>query len=261
VTEESAYERDMGSLRGLSAMEQDRLIAGHAPPADAQLDEVAAFMRALRAALPAQPDEHAEAGLVPRLAEVSAAASQADRDRVTAGVGLGTAHAGSRLGFVARVGIAVALLPALLASLAFAGVNLPDPAQNAFEAVGVDLPNQAAPSEKSAKDDDGDDGAATKQNSAQDGVSGGGNSSAAHQKALQKRQKARGKAIGHERGKAIGLNEATPPGHSGETGAPEHTNSGGSATNNAGGSAKSQSAPGRLDHSFPPSTRGKGHSK
>jgi hypothetical protein len=255
VTEESAYERGMGSLRGLSAMEQDRLIAGHAPPADAQLDEVATFMRALRAALPAQPDEHAEAELVPRLAEISAAASQADGDRVTAGVGLGRAHARSRLGFVARVGVAVALLPALLASLAFAGVSLPDPATSAFEAVGIDLPNQAAPS---GEDDDGEPGAAddgaAKQNSAEDGVSGGGNSSAAHQKALQNRKKARGKALGHTRGKAIGLNEAVPPGQSGDTGQPtdtdppDHSNSGGSA----------QTAPGRVRQILPPESRGRG---
>jgi hypothetical protein len=260
VTEEGAYEREMGSLRGLSANEQDRLLAGHAPHADAQLDEVATFMRALRAALPAQPDEHGESDLVPRLAEVSATASQADRDRVTVGVGLGRAHARSRLGFVARVGVAVALLPALLASLAFAGVTLPDPARDAFEAVGVDLPNQAVPSDESA-DDAGDAvprDDASKQNSAEDGVSGGGNSSEAHQKALQKRKKARGKAVGHTRGKAIGLNEAVPPGQSSDTGPSDHSSSGGSASS---GSAGSESAPGRLNKSLPPSTRGKGHLK
>jgi hypothetical protein len=257
VTEDSAYQRDMGSLRGMSANEQDRLIAGHAPPADAQLDEVATFMRALRAALPAQPDEHAEVDLVRRLAEVSAAASQEDRDRVTVGAGGGRARARSRLAFVARVGVAVALVPALMASLAFAGVTLPDPARSAFETVGVDLPNQAAPS---GDDEDGaadDDPGAAKQNSAQDGVSGGGNSSAAHQKALENRKKARGKAIGHTRGKAIGLNESTPPGHSGETGPPDHSNSGGSANS----SAKSESASGKLRQTLPPSSRGNGHSK
>jgi hypothetical protein len=256
VTEDSAYQRDMGSLRGMSANEQDRLIAGHAPPADAQLDEVATFMRALRAALPAQPDEHAEVDLVRRLAEVSAAASQEDRDRVTVGAGGGRARARSRLAFVARVGCAVALVPALMASLAFAGVTLPDPARSAFDTVGIDLPNQAAPSKE---DEDGavDDGAA-KQNSAQDGVSGGGNSSAAHQKALENRKKARGKAIGHSRGKAIGLNESTPPGHTGETGPPDHPSAGGSS---GGGSSNSESASGKLKQTLPPSSRGNGHSK
>jgi hypothetical protein len=136
-----------------------------------------------------------------------------------------------------------------MASLAFAGVTLPDPARDAFEAVGVDLPNQAA------TEDEGDaaDDAATKQNSAEDGVSGGGNSSAAHQKALQNRNKARGKALGHSRGKAIGLHESIPPGQSDDTGPPDDSNS--------GGSAQSQSAPGRLKYPFPPSSRGKGHLK
>jgi hypothetical protein len=237
-------------------MEQDRLIAGHAPPADAQLDEVATFMRALRAALPAQLDEHAEADLVPRLAEVSVAASQADRDSVTAGVGLGRAHARSRLGFVARVGVAVALLPALLASLAFAGVSLPDPARDAFEAVGVDLPNQSAADDGNGAGDSASDEAGKGQD--HDAVSGGGNSSAAHQKAREQRKKARGKALGHSRGKAIGLNESTPPGQSGDTGSPDHSSAGGS---NAGGSATSKSAPGRLKQTLPPRSRGKGHSK
>jgi hypothetical protein len=256
VTDERAYERDMGSLRALSANEQDRLLTGHAPHADAQLDEVATFMRALRAALPAQPDEHAEADLIRRLAEASAASSSAEANRATAGAGIGRGHARSRLTFVARVGIAVALLPALMASLAFAGVSLPGPAQDAFETIGIELPNQAG-------DGADDDGAAPKQNSAEDGVSGGGNSSEAHQRALQNRQKAQGKAIGHTRGKAIGLNEDVPPGQSGDTGPPEHSNSGGSSDDAASstGSGSSDSAPGRVNQTLPPSSRGQGHSK
>ncbi|HEX5893844.1 MAG TPA: hypothetical protein VFY33_03365, partial [Solirubrobacterales bacterium] len=54
---------------------------------------------------------------------------------------------------VARVGIAVALLPLLLAGLAVAGVTVPDPARSAFETIGVELPNQ--PDESSRGGDEG----------------------------------------------------------------------------------------------------------
>ena len=48
-----------------------------------------------------------------------------------------------RLVAVARVTAVVALVPLLFAGLAVAGVSLPEPARNAFEAVGVDSPQPA----------------------------------------------------------------------------------------------------------------------
>jgi hypothetical protein len=135
-----------------------------------------------------------------------------------------------------------------MASLAFAGVTLPNPAQSAFESVGVNLPNQ------SASDDDPSDDQAVEDKAKETGAEGTsqGNSAAAHRHAIEQRKKARGKAIGHTRGKAIGLNELKPPGHTGDTGQPEQSNSGG------GGSAHSQSAPGRLKQTLPPQSRGRG---
>src|SRR4029450_9481902 len=104
------------------------------------------------------PDPSHEAALVPRLAEIAAAASSAPRPR--------PAHRRSRgpLALALRFGAAVALLPACLAGIAFAGVSVPGPAQDAFESVGIELPNQAggddaadhSAADDSASDDDGD---------------------------------------------------------------------------------------------------------
>jgi hypothetical protein len=137
------------------------------------------------------------------------------------------------------------VLPLALAGLAFAGVSLPDPAQTAFDRVGISLPNQATSNPSVGSEQQGSE--ATKQS---DTVSGEGNSHAAHQKALANRQKANGKAKGHTLGKAIGLNESTPPGRDGTTGQ--------SADSNAGGSATSEAAPGRVKHTLPPESRGRG---
>jgi hypothetical protein len=138
------------------------------------------------------------------------------------------------------------VLPLALAGLAFAGVSLPDPAQSAFDRVGISLPNQAT------SDSSTSSGSEQPAGGQSDTVSGEGNSHAAHQHALQQRQKAKGKAKGHTRGKAIGLNESTPPGKSGDTGAPDHSNTGGSAT--------SDSAPG-VTHSLAPQSRSRGNGR
>jgi hypothetical protein len=140
------------------------------------------------------------------------------------------------------------MLPLTLAGLAFAGVSLPDPAQSAFDRVGISLPNQATSDTSTPAGSEQPAGEASGQS---DTVSGEGNSHAAHQHALQQRQKAKGKAKGHTRGKAVGLNESTPPGKSGDTGAPD--------SSNAGGSATSDSAPGRVTHSLPPQSRSRGN--
>jgi hypothetical protein len=148
----------------------------------------------------------------------------------------------SRLATIAKAATAVAAIPLLLASLAFAGVTLPEGAQDAFDRVGIELPNQPSDQSAAAGKDSGQP-ASTKSEAA-DGVSGQGNSSEAHQHALKQRQKANGKAKGHKIGKAIGLNEAIPPGLSGDTGPPAHSQ--------AGGSQRSASAPGQLKQPGPP---------
>jgi hypothetical protein len=202
---------------------------------EGEMNEVALFMDAVRAAVPTQPDPTLEATLVPRLAATARtstleAETRTMRRGTTPGARTARRRPRSRLALVARVGIAIALIPLVLAGLAFAGVTVPGPARDAFDSVGITLPNQPAehsrqatgPSDQSTGNDVSD-AAKTKAKGK------GGNSAAAHQHALAQRAKAKGKAIGHTRGKAIGLNDLTPPGRSGETGAPDHSNAGGSA--------------------------------
>jgi hypothetical protein len=202
---------------------------------ESEMNEVALFERALRVAVPTRPDPLIARDLVPRLARLARAATieaetQASRWRA------GVAGRRSRLALVARVGIAVALIPLVLAGLAFAGVTVPAPARDAFDSLGIPLPNQ--PSEghggKPAVEPKGTQGGGNDVSDAAKSASQSeqqGNSTAAHEhaRAQQQRSKAEGTAVGQERGKAIGLNEATPPGQSGDTGPPAHSNPGGSA--------------------------------
>jgi hypothetical protein len=216
-----------------------------------EMNEVVLFQSALRAAVPTQPDPRIGAALVPRLAGVAREATlevetRANRRR-SAGAG-----ARSRLALVARVAIAVGLIPLVLAGLAFAGVNLPTPARDAFDSVGITLPNQSSGNDQaneSQPSGTGNDVSEAAKSASESTAQG--NSAAAHQHARLQRAKARGKALGHSRGKAIGLNDLIPPGQSGETGPPDHSNAGGS-------SHSSQPAQGST-HPFPTVTgRGQG---
>jgi hypothetical protein len=234
-----AFEDRMG-IRGISDAEADRLLAGDSNGGDpeARIGESAAFLRMARTALLEQPPPEIEADLVRRLAETArlGAASRATRPA--------RPFFRSRRRLVAKLAVATALVPTVLAGLAFAGVTLPGAANSAFDSVGVNLPNQ----------EDGDS-APAEPASAQPSPSNGtqsteGNSDAAHQHALEQRKKARGKALGHTRGKAIGLNDLEPPGQSGDTGSP--------ADSNAGDSARSESAPGKAKDTTPPRLRARG---
>ena len=197
-----------------------------------EMNELALFESALRAVVPTRPDPRLEAALVPRLAATARASTvEAETHAVRAGA---RRRPRSRLASVARVGIAVALIPFVLAGLAFAGVTVPAAARSAFDSVGITLPNQPAGDNEgtttNTRTEPGSSHPADK-GAAQSAKSEGahkGKSAAAHQHALTQRQKARGKAIGHTRGKAIGLTGSTPPGHSGQTGPPPHANTGGS---------------------------------
>src|SRR3954463_11406525 len=105
------------------------------------MNEIVLFENALRAAVPTRPDPRLGTALVPRVAEVARAATldaEAHPARRRA------AAPRSRFALVARVGIAVALIPLVLTGLAFAGVTVPGPARSAFESVGITLPNQPA---------------------------------------------------------------------------------------------------------------------
>jgi cell division protein FtsN len=210
-----------------------------------EMNEVALFTDALRAAVPTRPDPGLGTSLVPRLAEVARAATiEAETQTTRRRPDLpARRRPRSRRVLVARVAIAVGLIPLVLAGLAFAGVTVPAPARDAFDSVGITLPNQ--PSKQSQKPDatngkaSGGEGSGNEvSNAAQTKAKGkGGNSAAAHEHARKQHEKAHGKAKGHGRGKAVGLNESTPPGHSGQTGPPAHSNAGGSSSSHSSSKA------------------------
>jgi hypothetical protein len=200
------------------------------------MNDVAAYMTALRAAVPRQPDPSLSAELIPRLAEAARAATIEAEGSAT------RRHPRPRARLLVRIGIALAAVPLLFAGLAVAGVTVPEPARNAFDAVGIELPNQPSSNSSSASDESPAGSTAKSALEKTAGSTSKGNSHAAHQHALQQHLKAKGNAFGHTRGKAIGLNELTPPGKSGDTGPPDHSSAVGS----------SDSAPAHFGHPGPP---------
>jgi hypothetical protein len=179
------------------------------------------FMDSVRAAVPVQPDPRLGASLVPRLAATARAstleAETAQLRRGTVPSAIGARRPRSRRALLARVAIAVALIPLVLAGLAVAGVTVPSPARSAFKSVGIHLPNQPSgqsdkpPAATNPKSPSGE-GSGEDGSNAAPAKEKGGNSAAAHERARKRHEKARGKAKGHDQGKAIGLNESTPPG-------------------------------------------------
>ncbi len=107
---------------------------------EGEMDDVALFQTALRAAVPTQPDPRIGEALVPRLAETARTAGIAASNGTT--VTHRPPRRRPRWHLVARVGIAAATIPLLFAGLAVAGVTVPQAARDAFEIVGVELPNQ-----------------------------------------------------------------------------------------------------------------------
>jgi hypothetical protein len=181
--------------------------------------EAPLFTDALRAAVPARPSRELTATIVPRLAATARTATLETETRASRRPA-GQPADRSRRGLVAKVAIAVALIPLLLAGLAIAGVTVPAPARNAFDAVGITLPNQ--PSDHGAAAETTKENVqGTSQGGGGNEVSGaakakpkgkGGNSTAAHEHARKQHEKAQGKAKGHGQGNAVGLNGSTPPG-------------------------------------------------
>jgi hypothetical protein len=198
---------------------------------EGEMNEVVLFENALRAAVPTRPDPELGATLVPRLAGLARAATlEAEKHAVRRP----TTAPRSRRALVARVAIAIAVIPLVFAGLAFAGVTVPGPAQDAFDAVGISLPNQ--PAKHADSNGDGSShgkGAAGSETTTDETTTDKGNSDAAHEHALEQHQKAQGKALGHEKGKAIGLNGATPPGQKNKADKPSHP----SHPSNAGGNS------------------------
>jgi hypothetical protein len=232
---------------------------------EGEMNEVALFESALRVAVPMRTDPLIEGDLVSRLAQAARAASIEAETRASRRGGDMAGHrALSRFALVARVGIAVALIPLVLAGLAFAGFTVPAPARDAFDAVGITLPNQ--PSEAQGLKPAGGGTSKSTGNEVSDAAKSKtqgeqGNSTAAHDHALKQRDKAKatGEAIGHDRGKAIGLKEATPPGKSGDTGPPAHSNQGGSAQSQSVRKAPKFEQPKSNPHPFQPGQSSRGH--
>ncbi len=187
-----------------------------------EMSEISLFTDALRAAVPSRPDPEVERLLVPRLA---ATARTSTIEAETVAMRRGTAPVARvgvrprpRRALLARVGIAIVLVPLVLAGLAFAGVKVPSPARDAFDSVGITLPNQRSdhsqkPTTTTSTPAD-HQAAGNEVSSAAHAKSKGksGNSDAAHEHARKQHQKANGEAKGHDHGKAVGLNGSTPPG-------------------------------------------------
>lgn len=197
-----------------------------------EMREAALFTDALRAAVPNRPSQELTATIVPRLAATARTATLEAETQPRRRGSTSPARRSRRV-LIAKVAIAVALVPLLLAGLAVAGVTVPSPARDAFHSVGITLPNQpsghggtpkTAPSK--AQGTSGQEGGNDVSGAAQEKPKGtGGNSTAAHEHARNQHEKAQGKAKGHGQGKAVGLNGSTPPGQakkspSGQPGAP-----------------------------------------
>ena len=118
----SAYDDDMSFFDG--------------PPLDDP--ELAAFADSVRASLIAPVPPGRQASFVSLLAEEARIA----RAEEPTAVQEPARPSPRRLKLVAQAFLALLLVPLAGAGLAVAGVNLPGPAQSAFEKIGVDLPNQ-----------------------------------------------------------------------------------------------------------------------
>ncbi len=119
-------------------------------------DEALLFVRALPAAVPVLPDPALEAEMIPALAGAARSASlEASRAATTTFETTPAVAAPRRRLRLAVLAAAVAVLPILMAGLAYAGVGLPDAVDDAFEAAGVDLPNQADDDDAAARSRDG----------------------------------------------------------------------------------------------------------
>ncbi len=199
---------------------------------EGEMNDVALFENALRAAVPTRPDPALGRTLAPRLAAMARAATLEAEALPTRRT---TAAPRSRLATVVRVGIAVALIPLVFAGLAFAGVTVPGPARDAFDTIGITLPNQPAEHSQASNHSQGSHadgkGRPGSETTTSETTTNKGKSDAAHKHALEQHKKAQGKALGHEKGKAIGLSGSTPPGQAKpkETGPPSQSNAGGNS--------------------------------
>ena len=116
--------------------------------------ELASFVSLVRTTVPARLDPVAEVPLIERLAETARLANDAATADTAPMQPVRATAWRPRLALAAKVAVAVALLPAATAGLAFAGVSLPEPAREAMERIGLDLPNQSAVDEPATTEPD-----------------------------------------------------------------------------------------------------------
>jgi hypothetical protein len=161
-----------------------------------EMSEVVLFRDALRAAVPTQPDRELAATLVPRLAATARSSTIEAETRTS-----------SRRPLVA-VAIAVVLIPLILAGLAVAGVTVPRPARDAFDSIGISLPNQPS-DHRHAPAASGNGG---KSGTGSQGGSGGSNPAQAKPKAGDGSSAAAGDHARKRHGKAPPGRTKAPPG-------------------------------------------------
>ena len=185
--------------------------------------ELNAFALATHAALVAVPDPALGRNLVPELA---AAAAVGHRDEVYDTTARPTgAPRRSRRGLVARIALAVALVPALFAGLAVAGVSVPQPADDAFNALGINLPNQEGSDESGGGSQPGET----------PGTESPGGKGNGQGQDKQNPARAGGRGNGAQgRGRALGK-RGIPPGHDGSPGNSGNSNAGGNGNGKAVG--------------------------
>jgi hypothetical protein len=189
---------------------------------------------------------------VPRLAEAARASASTPPVAVTI-------RPRRRRAIAARVAVVVASIPLLFAGLAFAGVSLPEPADSAFETIGVELPNQA--------DDQGSSAGSTPEGSGAGEPRTGGQGNAAEKRGQgkEKSNKARERGRGHGaqgNGRALGKRGLAPGNAYGQA---KPKSSGGGTGQGGGtkqpappGQARKGSVTGNTGH---PSGKAKGHGK
>jgi hypothetical protein len=233
MSDRDAFEDEMAFLGRTSDADVERLLAGRALDADrnGESAEVAAFVTALRAAAPARPRPDLEGALVPRLAaEARSSTEEAARAQTTTIAVPRTPAWRRRLALVGRVAVAFVLAITATAGLAFAGVTIPEPARDAFDAVGIELPNQDEGQESSSEGAAGtDEGDATRPSATKDGSSSNDGGATGSESAKQGGRD-RGKDEKHKGGKHKGQNkepqgspgggngaQASPPGETGPT--------------------------------------------
>ncbi|MSO41754.1 MAG: hypothetical protein EXQ70_07695 [Solirubrobacterales bacterium] len=128
--------------RGINEASAERLLSGRVRGSDTgEHAELAEFLRAVPTALAEGSPREVEVTMVRRLAQTARVAAQEGPPQAASAPSRPRRR---RLALLAGAATVIALFPALIAGLAFAGVKLPDPVSEAFEGVGVELPNQAA---------------------------------------------------------------------------------------------------------------------